>query len=93
MTYVGNNASGLRLYVDGVEDAIGPLSTTTIAALGGSVTDPFKFGEGTDGGRDLEGILDEVRVSTVARSADWIKASYLSQVESSTFASIGSEEA
>lgn len=40
-------------------------------------------------GRYLNGVIDEVRVSNIARSSDWIRAQYLSQ--SGAFVSIESE--
>ncbi len=43
--------------------------------------------------RYVEGIIDEARVSDVARSAEWIKTSYDNQNSPSTFYSVGAEEA
>jgi biopolymer transport protein ExbB len=45
---------------------------------------------GTSGNTYLDGILDEIRWSTTARSADWILAQYLST--SGAMAQIGTEE-
>jgi YD repeat-containing protein len=46
---------------------------------------PYSTGEG------WIGLLDEVRVSTVARSADWVTTEYNDQNSPSTFFSVGSE--
>ena len=40
-------------------------------------------------GRRLNGSMDEARISSVGRSADWIKASYDNQKTSSTFLTRG----
>ena len=60
-------AGKLTLYVDGIADGSAPV---TLAELGGNLT----IGA-ADGARFLTGDVDEVEVSKVARSADWIKAS------------------
>ncbi len=44
-------------------------------------------------GRFWNGIVDEVRVSQVARSGDWITTEYNNQVLPSTFATLGTEVA
>jgi biopolymer transport protein ExbB len=59
-------AGKLTLYVDGIADGSAPV---TLAELGGNLT----IGA-ADGARFLTGDIDEVEVSKVARSADWIKA-------------------
>ncbi|MFC1587670.1 DUF2341 domain-containing protein [Planctomycetota bacterium] len=43
-------------------------------------------------GHHFNGIIDEVRVSNVARNADWIDTSYNNQNNPSTFSSAGPEE-
>ena len=42
--------------------------------------------------RRLDGLVDEVRVSNIARSAEWIKTCYNNQYSPSTFCSVGSEQ-
>lgn len=42
--------------------------------------------------RGLEGILDEVRLSSVARSEAYVRASYASQSDPTTFAIVGAKE-
>ncbi len=41
---------------------------------------------------DMAGLIDEVRVSSTARSANWIKPSYNNQYSPSSFCSVGAEE-
>ncbi len=65
-------ASGkLTLYVDGIAAGSAPI---TLQELGGT----FTVGA-LDGARFLTGDVDEVEVSKVARSADWIKAAARAQ--------------
>ncbi len=61
----------LTLYVDGLPTASAPV---TVAELGGT----FRIGS-ADGKAFLTGDVDEVEVSKVVRSADWIKASARAQ--------------
>jgi biopolymer transport protein ExbB len=77
-------ASGkLTLYVDGLPVASSPL---TLQEVGGT------FSVGAAGGvRFLTGDVDEVEVSKVARSADWIKASALNQAMDSNFLTYGAD--
>jgi hypothetical protein len=52
----------------------------------------FAIGQDSGAGsRFWNGAIDEVRVSTVARSADWISTEYNSQSAPGTFATLGSE--
>ena len=58
-------ATKLVLYVDGAEVANAPLQ---LADFGGAIT----LGAAATGGHQFVGALDEVRIDSVARSADWI---------------------
>jgi hypothetical protein len=44
-------------------------------------------------GRHFDGSFDEVRISNIARSADWIATEYNNQSSPSTFYSVGSQQA
>jgi hypothetical protein len=72
------------IYIDGVQNQSGAVGTITDTDY-----DIIIFDESSSNW-DLAGDLDEVRISSVARSAAWVNASYLS--ESDNFASYGSEE-
>jgi len=61
----------LRLYIDGALSSAESFESGTIA---GSTT-PLEIGDG------LTADLDEIRVSSVARSADWIAAQYRSMTD------------
>jgi biopolymer transport protein ExbB len=71
--HVALSAGGgkLTLYVDGVASASAPVA---LEEVGGN----FTIGA-LNGSKFLTGDIDEVEVSKVARSADWIKASARSQ--------------
>ena len=59
-TFVGNNANGLRLYIDGVEDANSPATTQTIDATFLNNASPLVMGrhESTTD-RGMQGDIDE----------------------------------
>jgi len=88
----GNN---LRLYIDGTEDAISPANITGMASLN---TDyPVVIGKiynsaGAEYYQFFDGIMDEVRISSTARSADWIETEYNNQSDPATFYEIGIQE-
>jgi hypothetical protein len=66
-----------RLYVDGVPDASGAR-----AAPIGSDARPLLLGGRPDLAEDmLDGLIDEARVSRIARSPDWIQTEYRNQFE------------
>lgn len=72
----------MRLYLDGDEKATlsrtqAITSRTINMALGNRADD-----NGTS--YDLHGLIDEARISDTARSADWIKAQYLSMTDAFT---------
>jgi len=81
-----------RLYINGVEDA-NTLTNDSSAIDYGTSQDltlgqrsPYSSGEGWYGG------LDELRISTVARSADWIATEYNNQLSPSTFYFVSPEQ-
>ncbi|PCJ60544.1 MAG: hypothetical protein COA79_08200 [Planctomycetota bacterium] len=61
-TYKGNDANGLRLYIDGVEDANSPLSTTTATSLK-STSNALYIGKPlVTASKELDGGVDDVRI-------------------------------
>jgi len=79
------------IYIDGVPTVMSDVAGSKMGPVTGSGTN-LRIGERIDGGPSMDGAMDEVRISKVGRSADWIEANYLSQKDSSTFISFGSEE-
>ncbi|MFW9827740.1 MAG: DUF2341 domain-containing protein, partial [Candidatus Thorarchaeota archaeon] len=83
----------LRLYIDGNEDG-----TRSVAGYGSiDSIHPFYMNAicGDNGGQITSWSsvkLDEVRISSIARSADWIRTEFNNQNETESFYSIGKEK-
>jgi len=77
-TKINTSSNDFVLYVDGTED--GNLTTGNSPNLGGTMDVGIGTTHNTSGTRDgyWQGLIDEVRVSTIPRSDDWIAAQYLS---------------
>jgi len=75
-------------YVNGVQDGTkirtGHLSTSAESRIGARAYPGY---EGFFGG-----IIEELRISSSARDAGWIKTEYNNQVDTTTFTTVGSEE-
>jgi hypothetical protein len=82
LTHQGTN---LVLYVNGDVDS------ATIASGMNLFNYPLRFGgeskDLSNPDRNWTGVLDEPRISSVARSGDWIKNEYYSQISASTYCS------
>jgi len=75
MTFVADSPTGLRLYIDGVEDPNSPLSTTSIARLEATAI-PVTIGVSDDGYYPFTGAIDEVAVWNRALPAQEIQDLY-----------------
>lgn len=84
MTY--NSSAGLIGYVNGSSDG-------SASANGTLTVSDFSIATGRDdvNGRYWNGKIDEIRVASVARSADWLTCEYNNQKSSQTFVALGSE--
>ena len=79
----------LRIYKNGVEVGTG----TSIVGVGSvSNTSNLAIGADSGGWGWFDGLIDEVRVSSVARDACWIGTEYNNQSNPGTFITLGSEE-
>ncbi|MHA2407038.1 MAG: DUF2341 domain-containing protein, partial [Candidatus Ranarchaeia archaeon] len=79
----------LRFYLNGqlvAED------TTSIPSTQYVGSNPVRFGTRADNPSYYNGTLDEVRISNVTRSLDWIETEYKNQHDPDTFYSVGLEE-
>jgi hypothetical protein len=91
-THTAGNSNQIALYINGGLDTAGTTGSS------GFVTDPGNSSTTLQFGRDgadstpyyYTGKLDEVRLSNVVRSADWIKAGYLNQFGPTSFYSFAS---
>jgi trimeric autotransporter adhesin len=78
------NGSSLSTYIDGVQYAI--VNTTQNPT---QIT-PYYIGVGEGGNQYyFDGLIDEARVSNVAKTSDWIKAEYVDQNNPVSFTFVG----
>ncbi len=88
ITYDG---STIRTYGNGNAGNTTSASGKTVANHSGSNVQ--KIGGGTTGSEEYwDGSIDEIRISNVARSTDWIKTEYNNQNSPSSFVSVGTTQ-
>lgn len=80
----GSSANNPAIYIDGVAVAVTEYTTPSGAMDSDAQNDLFA-GNRAALDRTFDGRLDEMRLSTVARSADWIATGYRNQSDPSTF--------
>ena len=88
-TFGGNQVT---LYVNGVKQATTAYSSADTLSFAN--TNAWSIGKYTEDGTDQQwwnGFIDEVRVSNMSLSPDWIATEYNNQSSASTFYSLGSE--
>lgn len=78
-----NNTNGRKIFINGDES----ISDTYTAAIGTNTGDLFI----SSVAYSLDGVIDEVRLSNIARSSDWIKTEYNNQSNPATFYSVSEE--
>ncbi len=84
------NTNRVKIYINGNLKSEASGGTVPSSASGGSASVKIgKFGGNLT--RYFSGSIDEVHISSVARSADWIKTEYNNQSAPNTFYTIGSE--
>jgi hypothetical protein len=83
------NGSASNFYTDASLDA----TTTAGSQIGSSGNNTFIGKDPRTGGSSLfDGYIDELRISKIARSADYVTTNYNMQQKPSNFVSIGSEQ-
>lgn len=89
------DGSNVKIYVNGSLDSTTPSAAGTVSGSASPLClASFCFGPaGATTGGFLTGNLDEVRMSNVARSADYITARYNNENSPATFYTVGSETA
>ena len=82
----------MNIFINGVKD-------TAIGTDGTAYTPSCSFMSASDSnssclpdGNNWNGMLDEIRISNIARSTGWILTEYNNESSPSTFYSLGSEE-
>jgi hypothetical protein len=85
------DGSTMKIYINGVEGAV----TDTTGALTDSSAFSLYIGRllAPNDPRHFDGQIDEVRVSNIARPADWIETEHNNQSDPSTFYGVGEEGA
>ncbi len=92
-TWIGSNRRS-RIYRDGVvvdDRTLGP-GINTQGAVGHLGYAPIQWGPGGNTSCALNGILDEVRLATVERSAGWIATEFANQSAPQQFYTVGAEQ-
>jgi hypothetical protein len=86
ITATRNSSNNVAIYVNGKSVATGTntVSTDATSTLIGS--------RGLDTTQDVDGSIDEIRISNVARSANWINQTYGMVANQNTFVTFDSEE-
>ena len=90
---VGRITSGtMAIFLNGVSVSISDSARQGIASIGSNTTTDLFLGRDSRSATAFSnGLLDEFRVSNIARSADWIKTEYNNQSSPSTFYTMGSQ--
>lgn len=89
---VGGPGDEVVLFVDGARVA----STTFADPITTGLDDDLYFGNWgvqSGGTRQWNGVLDELRYSSVARSDQWLEASFRTQAQPQMFCTVGAEQA
>ncbi|MEM2589276.1 MAG: DUF2341 domain-containing protein [Candidatus Bathyarchaeia archaeon] len=79
-----------KFYINGVQ--VPTVGTAKISSIYNNVGVPLRIGRSIYADRCFRGSLDEIRISNVARSSDWILTAYSNQLDPMTFYSLGEEE-
>ena len=88
-TYDKTGTNNLKIYVDGLSDGT-PINYTASLTTSGANT---VIGTNVEGptGRTANGSIDEVRISNIARPAEWIKFEYHNIVDTGNCLTFGSD--
>lgn len=86
-----------RIFKNGVQvgaDVMHAGTANTVGTVGNIGWAPMQWGSGGTTPAGLNGILDEVRIATVARTAGWLATEYANQTHSSSmpFYTVGAEQ-
>ncbi len=86
-TYDGNY---VRMFINGTSDATPLALTGTLDTISQNTEIGYNTLNGNQ--QSFIGVIDEVRISSVARSADWVLTEYRNESTPGTFVSLGSSE-
>lgn len=87
----GTTSSACKIYIDGVSVDNTNISSGTFTSVR-NTSAPFKIKSSISalGGSELVGTMDEVRISNVTHSSDWLLTQFNSMNDPSTFYVVGS---
>jgi hypothetical protein len=91
-THVDSVAGGRRFYLDGIVETTPTGSHLAIGTTAGDTYIGNNSDHGTASDRTFDGSMDEVRISSTPRSADWIWAEYMNMASNTTFNAYGAAE-
>jgi hypothetical protein len=74
----------MRIYINGTQDP----TTATFSETIEIITDALTIARSPD---NLDGVMDEARLSNIARSGDWIATEYNNQYNPSSFYTVGND--
>ncbi|MHA1913418.1 MAG: DUF2341 domain-containing protein [Promethearchaeota archaeon] len=86
LTTLVYDGSNIRFVLDG--NPVGSFSKSGLLRVNSW---PITIGNSPSGSRSLDGIVDEVRISSTVRSNDWLKTEYDNQNDPSSFGTVGEE--
>jgi hypothetical protein len=88
------NQTSIPFYINGVQISGNGTQGVTVPSIFNNTLESLYFGRSypTTPERYLDGTIDEVQLSNVARSSGWLATSYNNQRDPSSFYSIGNEE-
>ena len=78
-----SKAAGITLFTNGLSAAFSTFANSLSASMSNSTA--FEIGNRDGTGQPFNGKVDEVRISSVARSTNWVWATYQSQASNGTF--------
>jgi hypothetical protein len=96
LDWVVDGSDNSHLYVDGVEidaQALGGADTIGTSGVIGNVPPPLASWSGNQGTMAFAGLLDEVRLASTARSANWLRTEYENERAPASFYAIGPRQA
>ena len=95
VAYDGSSPANVpQIYVNGSVKTLTTISNTGAGAAFIDASYDFLLGiRGSDNDRDFDGLMDEVRVSSGLRSAQWIATEYNNQSNPAGFYTVGAEAA
>ncbi len=78
-----------KIYVNGQRLTV--TRTDLLSTIYNNTIEPLRLGNSYTTGRQIDGMLDEIQISDIARSEEWIQTCYNNQVDPSSFYEMSTE--